>query len=149
MGRRDEFVQIEGQIHRAAAGDAGIVLLEAESGGGKSRMMAEVALRGAQAGMWVLRGQGSQQVGQQPYRLLNGVVEGLVEAAKSNPSLAGMLYDGLGDHVNAIADALPELAESLGWKASKLTGPAAFAETRSIQALGLCSTCSAQAGGRS
>ena len=136
VGRQKELDQLERQIRRAAGGESGIVIVEAESGGGKSRLVAEIAQRGLQAGMWILRGQGSQQVGRQPYRLLSGVVDSLIAEAEASPGFAEKLYEGLGDHVNAVADALPKLAESLGWKTSKVIGPAAFAETRSIQALG-------------
>ncbi len=135
VGRRDELEQLEKQIRRASAGEAGLVVIEAESGGGKSRLLTEIAQRGLQAGMWILRGQGSQQVGQQPYRILSGIVDNLIAAAGTSPEFAKALYDGLGDNVNSVADALPKLADALGWKTSKITGPAAFAETRSIQAL--------------
>ena len=136
VGRREELEQIETQIRRAASGETDVVLLEAESGGGKSRLLEEVVHHGVQAGMWVLRGQGSRQVGQQPYQLFGGVVKSLISEAKSSPDFAAKLHEGLGDHVSALADILPQLTESLGWKAARIAGPAAFAETRSIQALG-------------
>ncbi|MBN1394908.1 MAG: response regulator [Pirellulales bacterium] len=135
VGRQRELARIETQMSRAIAGESGAVVLEAESGGGKSRLMEEVALRGEEAEMWVLRGQGSQQIGQQPYRLFSGIVDNLVAESKKDPALSQFLYNGLGDHVNSLADALPRLAEELGWKTSKVLGPADFAETRSIQAL--------------
>lgn len=136
VGRQEELDQIEKQILRTASGETDVILLEAESGGGKTRLLDEVVHRGVQAGLWVLRGQGSQQIGVQPYQLLGGIVESLISEAKSSPGFAAKLHEGLGDHISALADVLPLLTESLGWKAAKIAGPAAFAETRSIQALG-------------
>ena len=135
VGRQVELDQIEVGLRRAASGKPELVLLEAESGGGKSRLLEEVAHRGAQAGMWVLRGQGSQQVGQQPYQLLAGVVDGLTATAESSPEFAQRMRAGLRKHIGAIADVLPQLAGALGERTAKIAGPAAFAEARSIQAL--------------
>mgnify|MGYP001015510822 CR=1 FL=1 len=135
VGRQRELKQIEQSMAVAAAGAAQLIILEAESGGGKSRLLGEIAARAVQNGMWVLRGQGLQQVGQQPYRLFGGVVAELIAESRSNPDFARQLYEGLGDQADAIADALPQLAEGLGWKTSRVSGPAAFAETRSVQAV--------------
>ena len=135
VGRQAELEQVDAQIRQVAAGNSELVFLEAASGGGKTRLLAEVALRGIQAGMWVLRGQGSELVGQPPFQVLNGIVEHVVAAAKSHPFLSDALYERLGDHADAVSAVLPELARSLGWKKSVAVGPEKFAERRSIRAL--------------
>ena len=53
IGHQDDLEQVDGQIRQVADGRAGLVFIEAESGGGKTRFLAEVALRGAQSRMWV------------------------------------------------------------------------------------------------
>ncbi len=123
------------QIGQVAAGNSELVFLEAASGGGKTRFLAEVALRGIRAGMWVLHGRGSELVGQPPFQILNGIAEHVVAAAESRPLLSDALYERLGDHADAVSAVLPELARSLDWRKSVAVGPEKFAERRSIQAL--------------
>jgi two-component system sensor kinase len=135
VGRQTELAQVEEQIRHAVAGRGGLVFLEAESGGGKTRLLAEIALRGVHSGMWVLRGRGVELVGQRPFQVLQGIVEQVIAAAKADPDWGQRLHDKLGDHADALATAIPELSESLGWSNSKGLGPEKFAETRTLQAL--------------
>src|SRR5262249_51417212 len=58
VGRGRELAALQSQLKRAQAGHGGLALLEAESGGGKSRLLSEFALCGAQQGALILRGQG-------------------------------------------------------------------------------------------
>ena len=135
VGRRRELAELDEQIGHVRDGGTATVFVEAQSGGGKTRLLAELAVRGVQAGMRVLRGQGSEQVGQRPFQVLNGIVEELVTAARSDPSLADAVRSRLGEHLDAVCAALPELARAFGWEPSGALGPEAFRETRSIQAL--------------
>ncbi len=112
------------------------MLLEAESGGGKSRLLAEFAQRGAQQGAWILRGQGLDQAAQRPFQLLTGVAEDLDhDSAHWNPRLEEKIRIGLGDHQDAACSALPELAKLFGSSAISQLGPEEHGETRSVQAL--------------
>ncbi len=135
VGRRDELARLDDQVQRTRAGWTGTVLVEAESGGGKSRLLAEIAVRGVQSGMWVLRGQGSEQVGQRPFEVLSGVVAGMIAAARSEPALVEAFRLRLAEHFDAVCAALPDLARDFGWETSSGLGPEAFGEARSIQAL--------------
>ncbi|MHB1033312.1 MAG: response regulator [Pirellulales bacterium] len=135
VARQGELEQLAEQIRQVAAGKTGLIFVEAESGGGKTRLLAEVALLGVQAGMWVLRGRGSEMVGQPPFQMLNGIIEQVVAAATSDPSLSKTLQKCLGEHADAVAAVLPELARSLSWKTHTVIGPEKFAETRSVRAL--------------
>ena len=135
VGRRREIEQLDEQVARARAGRGSLVLVESESGGGKTRLLTELALRGAQQGMMVFRGQGSEQVGRHPFQVLNGVISQLSLAARSNPDLAAAVGRRLGDHRDAAIAAAPELAGVLGWQSLSLLGPEAFGEARSIEAL--------------
>lgn len=135
VGRQAELEQVEEQVHAVATGQTRLVFLEAESGGGKTRFLSEVALRGLQAGMWVLRGQGAEQVGQQPLQVLKGIADHVIAAYRSDVAAAGNLRERLGDYADAVGAVLPELAQALGWKNLGTLGPETFAEARSIQAL--------------
>jgi signal transduction histidine kinase/DNA-binding response OmpR family regulator/tetratricopeptide (TPR) repeat protein len=135
VGRGQELATLQAQLERTQEGEGGLVLLEAESGGGKSRLLSEFALRGAQKGVWILRGQGLDQAAQRPFQLLTGVAEGLIAAARLEPGLADKIRTRLGDHVAATCSALPELAEVFGPDVRRELGPETFGETRSVQAL--------------
>src|SRR5262249_52514032 len=58
VGRGQELAALQAQLKRARQGRAGLVLLEAESGGGKTRLLSEFATSGLQTGACILRGQG-------------------------------------------------------------------------------------------
>jgi signal transduction histidine kinase/DNA-binding response OmpR family regulator/serine/threonine protein kinase len=135
VGRQQEINKLDEQVARTREGLGSLALVESESGGGKTRLLAELALRCAQKGMAVFRGQGSEQVGRHPFELLNGVISQLSIAARSNPDLAAEVSRRLGDHRDAAIAAVPELAAVLGWRSLNLLGPEAFGEARSIEAL--------------
>ncbi|MCH8147608.1 MAG: AAA family ATPase [Planctomycetes bacterium] len=135
VGRDQELSTLNAQLERTRAGQGGLVLLEAESGGGKSRLLAEFAQRGVQQGAWVLRGQGLDQAAQRPFQLLTGVAEGLVTTASLEPDLEESIRSGLGDHQEAACSALPQLAKLFGSVATSQLGPETFGEARNVQAL--------------
>ena len=137
VGRGQELAALKHQLQRAWDGQGGLVVLEAESGGGKSRLLSEFALRGAQMGAWILRGQGLDKAVQRPFQLLTGVVDGLVAATGLESGIEERIRLGLGDHQEAACSALPELGKVLGASATSALGPESFAETRSVQALGV------------
>ncbi len=134
VGRGQELAVLNTQLKRAQAGQGGLVLLEAESGGGKSRLLTEFALRGTQQGAWILRGQGLDQAAQRPFQLLMGVAEGLHAIARLEPGVEQKIRTGLGDHEEAACSALPDLASVFGLSELGQLGPETFAETRSVQA---------------
>jgi signal transduction histidine kinase/CheY-like chemotaxis protein/tetratricopeptide (TPR) repeat protein len=135
VGRGEELSILTSQLDRIQSGHGGLVLLEAESGGGKSRLLSEFALRGAQQGAWILRGQGLDQAAQRPFQLLAGVAKGMIEAAQLEPGVDQKIRSAIGGHQEAAVSVLPELAALLGENEASLLGPESFAETRSVQAL--------------
>ena len=70
VGRRDELAELLSAARAAGTGRGEVVLVEAESGGGKSRLLDEVAARAIDADTLVLRGQGVDQAARQPFQLL-------------------------------------------------------------------------------
>ena len=135
VGRKSEIDKLDEQVVRAKAGGGSLVLLEAESGGGKTRLLSELALRCAEQGIMVYRGQGSEQVGRHPFQLLDGIISQLSVAVRANPDLAAEVGRRLGEHRDAAIAAAPELAAVFGWQSLNLLGPEAFGEARSIEAL--------------
>ncbi len=135
VGRSSDLGVLDAQVARAVAGPGGLVLLEAESGGGKTRLLVELAERTSRQSVWVLRGQGMDQVAQRPFQILAGVIEELVATARREPALEARLQQHLSDHSDAVCAVLPELHEIFGSAHGDRLGPEAFAEARTLQAL--------------
>lgn len=134
VGRLAELSLLGGFIRQAREGAGGLVLLEAESGGGKSRLLDELAQQSRQTA-WILRGQGVDQAAQRPFQLLEGVVDGIVAACDDGPEVEARLRSQVGDRADAVAASLPGLTQVLGRGSAADLGPEAYGETRSITAL--------------
>ena len=135
VARAEQLDTLDQEIERARQGAGGLVLLEAESGGGKTRLLEETSRRAAREGFWVLRGQGTSDVAQQPFRLLDGIVEGVLSAARSRPHVATAMQAQLGEYRDAVTAALPALSAVLHDGAQDLLVPEETGEARTIQAL--------------
>ncbi len=134
VGRAEELAIVAGLLEGAVQGKGGLALMEAESGGGKSRLLDEVALQAQRQGFWVLRGQGVDRTAQSIFQLLDGVVSGIATAAQ-DPATAESLRCSLGDRAAAAGAALPRLATALGLTGDASLGPEAYGQARSIDAL--------------
>ena len=135
VGRDAELTALDGQVECARRGEGGLVLLEAESGGGKTRLLLELAQRNARQGWRVYRGQGLDQTAQRPFQVLVGVAAELINAAKAEPAQQQALQARLGEHREAVCAAIPELAETLGSPSTEVLGPESFGQARTLQAL--------------
>ncbi|MBN2578935.1 MAG: AAA family ATPase [Pirellulales bacterium] len=135
VARTSELAALDEQIRRARRGQAGLVLVEGESGSGKTRLMVEVAQRAARDGFRVFRGQGSTEVAQQPFHLLQGIVDGFVSAGASSREFAESVRGRLEGYQDTLVAALPDLAKILDCQPSQLSGPEDFGEVRTTRAL--------------
>ena len=132
VGRQQELAVLHTHYAKAAMGQGGLVLLEGESGGGKSRLMEEFH----PAGAWILRGLGSDQSAQRPFQILSGWVSAIQQRIRQEPTFGARLRAALASHAAAICNALPELKSVLGATENDTDlGPEAFGEMRSLQAL--------------
>ncbi len=135
VGRDRELAALDRQLERAEFGAGGLVFLEAESGGGKTRLLVELAQRSARKGAWVLRGQSLAQEAQRPFQVMAGVAAEMVNAARLDQALGQQIREHLGDQWEAACAVLPELAEFLGAPSTEALGPETFGQVRSLQAL--------------
>ncbi|MBI2266850.1 MAG: SpoIIE family protein phosphatase [Armatimonadetes bacterium] len=138
VGRKAEISTLDRELGNARRGRGGLVIIESESGGGKTRLLEEMAHRGARNGFWVLRGQGVDKTAQRPFQVLDGVVREIVAEASLQQGFADRLKEILADERDALCAALPGLAEvlspgSLSCPAG--TGPEAHREARNLRAL--------------
>jgi signal transduction histidine kinase/CheY-like chemotaxis protein len=135
VARAQQVAALDLQIGNAIAGRGAVVRVEGESGAGKSRLLAETLRRAARRGCWALRGQGTSDVAQRPFNLLDGIVEAFLAAVQSRPDLAQRVRDGLGGYCTAVAAALPALAPALQVDGDGHSAPEETGEARTIQAL--------------
>ncbi len=135
VGRDAELAVLGDLVHGLRRGAGGLTLLEAESGGGKSRLLAEVAQQARHAGVSVLQGQGVAQAAQRPFRLLHSMAQDLLASLDDEPGAAGALVAAVAAVAPEIVRALPSLGPLLGVEAAADIGPEQFGEQRSLDAL--------------
>jgi len=136
VGREQELKQLNDFIRETRQGKSSVMLVEGESGLGKSRLLVEAVRVARRNGNWVLRGQASTNVGQRPYRTLEGIVEGFLSLAQKDEELLSRVQEQVGDMADALIAALPSLGAVLqpsGRTADQ--SPAAFGENRTIDSL--------------
>ena len=133
VGRAAELATLCQALEGARSGHGALVLLRADSGGGKTRLLDELAEQATRRGAWVIRGQAADQSAQRPFQLLDGVASAVQAAAASDPDIGPRLVAALGEWADGAAGALPELADVLGRSAGGM--PEAHGEARSLRAL--------------
>ncbi|MCY2996301.1 MAG: ATP-binding protein [Planctomycetota bacterium] len=137
VGRSGELRLLDEQLQSVRDGTEALVFVEAESGGGKTRLLSEWALGVMRQDVWVLRGQAMDQIGQRPFQVLERAAEEIVSSCQAMPELAAILRARLGDSCEAVGAVLPQLADVLGTEPSRSIGPEVFGENRSLEALSL------------
>jgi signal transduction histidine kinase/tetratricopeptide (TPR) repeat protein len=133
VGRTRELDVLDAELDRAREGDGALVVVEAESGGGKSRILDELAQRSAAAGAWVLRGQGLDQAATLPFQVLTGLGDELVAAARADDGLVHRLEARLQDQGDGVRSALPVVQEV--WPGRSVVGKEEHGPARVIIAL--------------
>ncbi len=141
-GRGDELAALEHALAAAREGRGGLILLEGESGGGKTWLLEEFARRAGGAGragrtgeppVWILRGHGAAQVAQRPFQVLSGVAREIADAAPAGSPRRDRLLEGAGQVGRTIAESLPALGAVFG--AAGAASPEPVAEEHTTAAL--------------
>ena len=136
VGRAEELAELVEMLDRPAGPSRRLILVEAESGAGKTRLLDELALHATQRNVLVLRGQGVNQGAPRPFQMLEGIAEGIVGSdLDARLAAEGGLRAQLGDRADAAVAALPALAAVVGPVDLSGLGPEEYGETRSIGAL--------------
>jgi len=134
VGRAGELAALGSEVERARHGHGRLVLMQAESGGGKTRILQELSIK-SWHNAWVLRGQGVADEAPRPFQMLVGVADQIMAVARAEPDYARALRHRLADDRDAVCAAVPELADVLQTTVSGSIGPEAFGEARSVNAL--------------
>jgi len=136
VARARELEQLEQAIDRVATDASGLVALEARSGGGKSRLLAELERSSAQRDAWVLRGQGRDQAAQRPFQVLDDVIGAVVSRCRSDHAYADGLRARLAGREEALLEAMPALSAVLDEPdRARSLGGEQHGEVRTIRAL--------------
>jgi signal transduction histidine kinase/tetratricopeptide (TPR) repeat protein len=135
VGRSEELALLEQELARVRSEPERLVAVEAESGGGKSRLLEEFAARARRQRAWVLRGQAVAQSAQRPFQLFVGVAEAIATQALQQPERAERLRERLAEQEAAVCTVLPQLQALLGPAPQAGLGPESLGESRSLHAL--------------
>jgi predicted ATPase len=103
VGRARELAALRESLDRAAQGEGGIVLVAAEAGGGKTRLVRELAREAAARGSLVLYG-ASDAVVSTPYGPMREWLEFLARSLDSET-----LHGWLGECAGPLSRLVPEL----------------------------------------
>ena len=147
IGRTPEVEALERTLDATARGQGGLVLVEGESGGGKTMLLDELERRGLARGARVFRGQALDRAAPRPLQTLMGVFQDLASAAERTPALARALRASRGTRLGALcAEApqlhnlcaeVPQLRELLELPATacQVAGPESLGEGLAVRAL--------------
>ncbi|MCY1019961.1 protein kinase domain-containing protein [Pyxidicoccus sp. MSG2] len=138
VGRQEEVATLERELERTRTDPGRLVVVEGESGGGKSRLLEEFSARALQHRAWVLQGQALDQAAQRPFQLFAGVATGITTAMKERPALAQVLRERLAGQEAGLCTVLPQLEPALcpvPQATAQGLGPESLGESRSIWAL--------------
>ncbi|WP_235217020.1 protein kinase domain-containing protein [Archangium violaceum] len=134
VGRHEELALLERELERARTEPGRLLVVEAESGGGKSRLLEEFATRARQHRAWLLQGQAVAQSAQRPFQLFADVASGIASAALERPALAELLRERLQEQAASVCTVLPQLQPVLR-PAQQGLGPESLGESRGTWAL--------------
>lgn len=122
-GRAAELSALDRSLRDAQRGAGSLVVIEAESGGGKSRLVETFCARAASSGAWVLRGEGTDRTASRPLHVLSGVLEDITSAMRRDTGLTGRLRRHLGEGASLLVGFLPELEGMLDREAQHTFPP--------------------------
>ncbi len=135
VSRDEELAVFDEQLESVRFGATGLILLEAESGGGKSRLLSEVSQRATTQGFRVLRGLGRNDVAQRPFHLLNGVVSRFLAECKLEEAYSDQVKRAIEQDVEVVSGSFPEIGEFYEVETNTNIGPELTGEQRTIRAL--------------
>ncbi|HET6916283.1 MAG TPA: BREX system ATP-binding domain-containing protein, partial [Acidimicrobiales bacterium] len=134
VGRSAELAALQSALLDTSAGRGSLVLVEGESGAGKSRLLDELSRHAAERGFTVLHGQGEDRQAQRPFQLFDGVGAVIAARASADPARLAALRRDVGDFAEALLAAVPALESVLeGTEVANL--PEEYGRARSTEAL--------------
>ncbi|HSD88780.1 MAG TPA: protein kinase [Kofleriaceae bacterium] len=106
VGRKAEMATVRQRLRKAVTGTGSLVVIEAPSGGGKSRLLREAVFEAQLAGASVISVDGAV-AGHRPYGLVREIARRLLEVAPDDATSAARPW------ANQLREAIPELIARL------------------------------------
>jgi len=131
VGRENELRALGEALDRRS----GILIVEGDSGVGKTRLLDEAGTIASQRGSWVLRGQSTDRAVRPPLEAIHGVADQVAAAARGDSAFRDELRGRVGDHAAELSRAVPQLTGVLAPFAAPPRGPEVFGEERTVTAL--------------
>jgi signal transduction histidine kinase/tetratricopeptide (TPR) repeat protein len=113
-GRQSELALLARRADDARRGFARSVIIEAVSGGGKTRVLDEFCQRATASGARVFRGNGIDRSARPPLHMFDGIVADLLRHADIDQGFGEHIERELAAAAQALRQALPRLAAILG-----------------------------------
>jgi diguanylate cyclase (GGDEF)-like protein/PAS domain S-box-containing protein len=135
VGRDAELLSLQALVTEIDNGGSGLVLLEADSGGGKSRLLAEITAQTGNSKVMVLHGQGVAKSAQLPFTLFQGVARDLAAIVENGGIDHASFVERVGETAPAVVRALPSLRSLLDVPQVEDTAPEKFGEQRNLAAV--------------
>jgi diguanylate cyclase (GGDEF)-like protein/PAS domain S-box-containing protein len=135
VGRDAELLSLQSLVTEIDSGGSGLVLLEADSGGGKSRLLAEITAQTGNSTVMVLHGQGVAKSAQLPFTLFQGVARDLAAIVESGGIDRRSFVERVGETAPAVVRALPSLRDLLDVDEVEDNAPEKFGEQRNLAAV--------------
>lgn len=118
VGRTSDLCVMESELNAVSQGNSRTLLVTANSGLGKSRLLLEISRMAVSAGYRVLRGQGHNQIGLAPLTSLRGTLSQCIEAIRQDADLKAQLHSELSEFTRELHAVVPELAAELSMQFS-------------------------------
>ncbi|MCB0319771.1 MAG: ATP-binding protein, partial [Bdellovibrionales bacterium] len=137
-GRDEELALLIEHYRSSSIGAQKLVLLEAFSGGGKSRLLREflAKLRGQESSPIILRAQGIHRQGAAPFQLFSQIIDSLLASKEGIDALRTIESDALTpSEITSLITALPSLEAIYSSPPEVHFEEAAFGQQRTINAL--------------
>lgn len=135
IGRERETEELKNLLDKTASGKGGIAFIEAESGGGKTRLLREFLRSYQHLQPLLLLGQGVDQVARHPYQLLSGVVQGILSEISVNESLRNILIEALRDQQDTLISVFPAFHTLFPKAHALIKEPEHLGEQRTLRVL--------------
>ncbi len=133
VGRQEELQRLNLELQALTTGTGQPIMVTADSGGGKTRLLHELKRASVSQGVWTLLGQARDENASRPLHLFHQVVSEIVSRALDQPELLKRLSQALGDRTDTLAALFPQTRQ-LGWKPDRGHSPESFGEWRALGA---------------
>ncbi len=135
IGRENELSALQQASLNSEKGLGGVCFVEAESGGGKTRLLSEFSQTLDRNRFTVMFGQGVDQSASLPFQMILGIAKDILNQVEWDPELKERIRSSLSAHQETLVSLFPLFIKFFPDVFVNPTGPELFGETRTLAAL--------------